>query len=554
MDGLLGELIAHIATLFEAYWHWLVAGAAAIVALCFLLYLLVQLWGRYRDTRGAFKITPRYYYAKKKRLLRNNVLREFLVPFRDYVDELDEGEKRPMRLPVFLHRAPMAVLATGSKHSQGGRKVFDGRAQINELSRWIHVGPLPDWVPEKGSKDIYWVELGKTGDHTDEELEAKKGIIKNALIVKSVEPYPDKNDNVVSFIVRARETEDPMVAIKAGREFFEENAARPTTKSPVPTSLPLALTVDKQPWSLPIHHTLVFGTTGSGKGSPIQGAIRQLAPYVSKGLVDLYGADPKWAELGPYTDPSLHTPMFKRISGGSDEEGLRDIAATISQVMAILSHRMKNKQTNLDASKGEIDLGRSFTASKKNPMVIFIIDEFFTLKTLFLSILKQESKKPLSDLDAILAMGRSYGVFVMLATQFATQESLGPVRDNIANKITLRHEGTDYITKMMLGEDALELGHNPKAIGPSNPANGNRTAGIGFVKGESGDVEKVRFAYLSDEDIADLALNFRYEDDDEDEAQPTSAPRPDSDGTGSQPQGLPRFSSIQQRQMEKSEW
>lgn len=437
MDGLLGELIAHIATLFEAYWHWLVAGAAAIVALGFLLYLLTQLWGRYRDARGAFKMTPRYYYAKKKRLLRNNVLREFLAPFRDYVDELDEGEKRPMRLPAFLHRAPMAVLVTGSKHSQSGRKVFDGRAQINELFRWVHVGPLPDWVPEQGSKDTYWVELGKTGDHTDEELIAKKGIIKNALGVKSVEPYPDENDNVVSFIVRAKKTQDPLEGLHPGEEFFEDNPAEDMRH------LPLAVDRDGLPWTFALFHTLIFGMSGSGKGSPLQGIIRQLARFVAKRLVTLYMIDPKGAEGEAYAAPQNKVPIFERISMGPNEEDLRGHVQTVAMVADELNRRIKNKTVNVDKSQGKIELGRKFKPSKSNPMVVLIIDEYFAFRTNLITKLKHEAKVPLADLDTILAMGRSYGIFVLIATQYADKENLGPIRDNLGNKIVLRHDTTD---------------------------------------------------------------------------------------------------------------
>lgn len=551
MYELLGNPVDLLSRLAATYWPWLAGAVVVVVAGYYALGALIRLGGRWREAGGIrqpLTLMPRHLFRAKEALLANRVLREAYEPSAQHTIDLAEGQK-PGRTPARFHPYHRAVLATIKDNRsalRGGKKKLDAFRQIRELADWITVSAVPDFVVESDdSQEVFWIELGKTGNETDEQLAARKGIIKNALKIKSVEPYPTKNDSVVSFIARAKEAEDPFVAIKAGAEFYEQNPAKTMT------GVPLALNIKREPWKLGIHHTLIFGTSGSGKGSPIQGIIRQEAPYVAKGLVKLYGIDPKYAELEPYADPSNKCPMFERISMGRTEDDLREHAKTIAQVIAVLDHRMKNKKINLDKTKGKINLGRSFTASKSNPMVLFIIDEYFALRTNLLTTLKQESKKPLADLDTLLAMGRSYGILVIIATQFADKENIGPIRDNLGNKIVLRHEATDYITTLLLGDDALELGHNPRAIGPSNPDNGNRTAGIGFVRDENGIVQKVRFAYLSDDEVGDFAFNFRMEEDErgEAEAQPPARVAPSTPTSAGN-----RFSSIQQSGGGSSEW
>lgn len=551
MNEIFDPLLQWIGELVAAYWLWALTAIVAVGLVAVGLGQLVRLYGRWQEAgswRKPLTLMRADLYRRKEMLLANKVLREAYEPSAQHIRSLNEGEK-PGWQPALFHPYRRAVLATVKDNRsviRGGKKKLSAYRQISELAAWISVGEVPEFTGEVGDPgEMFWIELGKSGNETDEQLKARSGIMKNALKIKSVAPYPGKNDGVISFIARVKEMEDPLVALRPGVEFFDKYPAESMM------GVPLALNAKSEPWKLGMHHTLIYGTSGSGKGSPIQGLIRQQAPYVAQGLTKLFGIDPKQAEFEAYASDQNRTKMFERITMGRTEDDLREHAVTIAKVVDILDYRMKNKEVNLDRSKGKIDLGRSFTASKKNPMVLFIIDEYFALRTNFLTTLKQESKKPLGDLDTILAMGRSYGIFVIIATQYADKENLGPIRDNLGNKIVLRHEATDYITTFLLGEDALEKGHNPKAIGPSNPDNGNRTAGIGFVANEFGEIQKVRFAYLSDEDAGDFAFNFRMKE--ERIAQEVNTPNVRPEPQPSTPvRG--RYSDLQKAQIRRSEW
>jgi hypothetical protein len=83
---------------------------------------------------------------------------------------------------------------------------------------------------------------------------------------------------------------DPLEsAVDSG--FFEQHP------SMSPMLLPVARNELGGAYALPTLSTLIAGATGSGKGGMIQAVLRKLAPRQRNGLVRLYGADPKRADL-----------------------------------------------------------------------------------------------------------------------------------------------------------------------------------------------------------------------------------------------------------------
>lgn len=114
-------------------------------------------------------------------------------------------------------------------------------------------------------------------------------------------------------------------------------------------------------------------------------------------------------------------------------------------------------------------------------------------------------------LTEILAQGRSLNVFVIGATQAVDTELLGRMRVNFANIMLLRQESA-YYNDLFLGEKAKERGFDSTGIPMSSKANGYAYAGIGYVKEDTGEPVKVRFAYSSDEDLAELIQRYPKDD------------------------------------------
>ncbi|MDU4921824.1 MAG: FtsK/SpoIIIE domain-containing protein, partial [Cutibacterium avidum] len=307
----------------------------------------------------------------------------------------------------------------------------------------------------------------------------------------SLEEKPTRDPYVITFIAHETEPRDMLAEQKTGGEFFTEHPA--TT----PNKIPLAVKENGQPWSLSTHHTLIYGMTGSGKGSVIHGVITQLAPYVEEGRCQLWGIDPKASELRPYQESRLFTAIVYETE---------DAQRLIEELYRTMKTRSKNKKVDLKHA----ELGRSLNATKATPMIVLIVDEMLSL----LSSIKSKGKagtKTLGLLTEILAQGRSLGIYVIGATQAVDTELLGRMRQNFANAIILKQE-SEYYNDLFLGEGAKEKGFNSTEIPASNKANDYAYAGIGYVKEETGDPVRVRFAYSSDRDIADLCQRFIPDD------------------------------------------
>jgi|GEM_PF-3283797 len=458
-------------------------------------------WGP-KNWKTLIHLQPKHLHKAQTRLLKSRGIREFYAPAAHYMEERED--KRLYFRNAWLSPHPSAVKTsvTEHKHELKG-KHLKARQQIGQAAKWAKALPLPEDVyiggSEKEKQKHLLVELG-LNNHRQAEVERLWEDVKSALSAESYEPYRSGKYDRLSMIFHQEPPIDILIERKFGVEFFNENLAKS------PYSVPLAIRRNGKPWNLDVHHTLIYGMTGAGKGGPIQGTIRQLAPFVKEGRVQLFGIDPKGPELGPYAKKGVQ--MFERISIGLAEENIRQHVKTINQVAAIIAHRGNNIEP--DFREGKEDLKRESSATKENPWVVVIIDEYLTLIN-GLKKLGREGAPAIATLEQILATGRAFGIYVVMATQVATKEVFGNVRDNIPNIIVLKHKASPYWTTEFLGEEALEEGHDPKKIGPSNKANNYETAGIGYVSTAAG-IEKIRFGYLSDKDIVEVAKQFMDDD------------------------------------------
>lgn len=422
-------------------------------------------------------------FAQKQELLEHESIVELYAPSNHFMKEIKKEDKSRLQAH-WLSPYPEAVKAANKRHkpSKASRRVLMARAQIAEAARHISITVLPDELqPSNAGAEHFFITLQLNGN-PEGKIKSLEGAIKAQLGLHSMKPTDSDDYRTLRYIAHAVEPKDRLELFKFGSEFFDQYPAEK------PTLIPLAVKADGSPWSLPTHHTLIHGTTGSGKGSPIQGMIRQLEPFINQGIVELYGIDPKNAEITPYDGTSL----FKAIAVGENQP----MAALILHVHQV----MKTRQASITRTK-ENDFGRSIPITKDTPMVVLIIDELLSL----LSALKNmgnKGKDAHQKLTEILAQGRSGNIFVVAATQAATKELMGDMRENFINKIVLRLEdGSDYWNDLWLGDGASSRGFNAMSIAPSNKANEYATAGIGYVKEVTGDPVKIRFAFTNEDDI-----------------------------------------------------
>lgn len=436
--------------------------------------------------------TPRSLFKAKAELLTNDAICEMYAPANQYITDREEGKKGGAQF-AWLSPFPRAVKRSIKRNPVSRNRKLNARAQVAAAAKHIHVRePHPADNVAGELSEHYRIDMRLDG-HDPKEIESMLGRVKAQLGLREIERIKTSDTYTLSMIAHKTDPEDILLSRKSGVELFEENPAE------TPISLPMALREDGKVWSLPTHHSLFFGATGSGKGGPLHAVVRQMAPFYEQGRVKFYGIDPKMIELRPYAETAMFETMVQ------DPEDAQEV---IAHVYKLMNDRSRNIKIDLEND----DLKRSLSATRETPMVILMIDEMLDL-LLGLKGLGKPGVATMNQLTGILAKGRSLGIYVMAATQAVDTELLGRMRVNFANVVILQ-QGSAYYNDLFLGDGAAKRGFNSTAIPVSTPANKYKWAGIGYVKEPSGDPVKVRFAYSSDKDI--IKLIKRYPKDDSD--------------------------------------
>ncbi|ROS77945.1 hypothetical protein EDF24_0714 [Curtobacterium sp. PhB130] len=510
MSSLFDSLSQGTSPLFETVANNWIYLAVAFVGLLVVVYLIItqaiQLTARWREARGWRKplsFMALYLFKVKGKIMANREIREFYEPGVEHIEEL--GEKEHIVPTAWLSEHPVAARASIKKTKIPKGHKLNVRKQIRELGDWIRVRDLPDFVTVAGDKRLhFFVELSYQGKDED-AVERLGKFVKTELKAHSIQRVNTKSQSSMAFVVHMEEPLSVLTEKAIGAEFYEEHPA--TSWS----SYPLAFDEEGNVVSIPLTHILIYGMTGSGKGSPFNGIIRQSVKGILSGMVKIYIADAKESEGLPWEFSSL----------------VEDTAYTADNVIVMISHlydlllaRNAAKRHSISFEEGKEDLKRRLKPDKENPVIIFMIDELLTL-ILELRQKGAAGKAAESKLAQIMALGRSSNIFLVAATQVIEKEILGRMRDNFVYAITLRNQASKDMNEIFLGEGAIDRGFDPRKIIESTEDNDYATSGMAYVKGPTGDPKLVRFAYMSDKDIAKLVREHpkskeperEYEDD-----------------------------------------
>lgn len=255
----------------------------------------------------------------------------------------------------------------------------------------------------------------------------------------------------------------------------------PVTARPEYTGLPLGVCEDGTGYLLRLFGTqvLVAGATGSGKGSVIWSFVRALAGGLGTGEVELWGFDPKGGmELGP------GLPLFEQVAC-DDYETMAEL----------LDQAVSTARARAGRLRGQT---RQHTPTVDDPLIVIVIDELAAL-TGYLADRKLKERIRAS-LGVLLSQGRAVGVHVLAAIQDPRKEVL-PFRDLFPTRIGLRLTEASQVD-LVLGDGMRDRGALCDHIPQSLP-------GVGYVvlDGDPTPV-RVRFSYLDDQDIRDMARTY----------------------------------------------
>jgi S-DNA-T family DNA segregation ATPase FtsK/SpoIIIE len=282
--------------------------------------------------------------------------------------------------------------------------------------------------------------------------------------------------------VKASKPGSAVLEFGHGDALAQPFAALPVAELPDLTGLPVGRTDSGGMWRVGLlgTHLLIAGTTGAGKGSVLWGLLRALCPGIRDGWVQVRAIDPKGGmELAP------GAALFHRF-GYASAEDMIDLLEDAVCAMDARAVRLWG-------------VTRQHTPSVEEPLVIVVIDELLSLTSY--GVDAASKKRVQAALGALLSKGRAVGFLVVGAVQDPRKESL-PFRDLFPARIALRlreRESADLV----LGDGARKAG----AVCDEIPLT---TPGVGYVVGEdSPDPVRVRAAYVTDDDIAAMAVQYR---------------------------------------------
>ncbi|GAA8302781.1 hypothetical protein HpDR22_08210 [Helicobacter pylori] len=186
------------------------------------------------------------------------------------------------------------------------------------------------------------------------------------------------------------------------------------------------------------NHTLICGRSGSGKSNFLHVLIQNLAFYYAPNEVQLFLLDYKeGVEFNAYVaDPAL------------EHARLVSVASSVGFGMSFLSWLCDEikKRAELFKQFKVKDLS-DYRKHEKMPRLIVVVDEFQVLFS------DNSTKAVEGHLNTLLKKGRSYGVYLVLATQTMRGTDINPsFKAQIANRIALPMDAED--SSSVLGDDA----------------------------------------------------------------------------------------------------
>ena len=244
-------------------------------------------------------------------------------------------------------------------------------------------------------------------------------------------------------------------------------------------SIPLGRTEAGSAWSLRIGpHTLVAGSSGSGKASMIWGLLIGLAPAIKSNLVQVLGIDLKGG---------MELTMGRAL--------LTRYATEPEAAVELLEDAVLQMRSRALELAGKV---REHTATTSSPHVVIVIDELAALTAYQTD--RDLLRRANNALALLCSQGRAPGFTVFACLQDPRKETL-PVRGLFTQPIGLRLRDA-LETSMVLGEGMREKG----ALCHKIPAN---LPGVAYVVPEDGrDPIRVRAGHSTDELIAGVAEAF----------------------------------------------
>jgi len=232
-------------------------------------------------------------------------------------------------------------------------------------------------------------------------------------------------------------------------------------------------------WRLSVGpHTLIAGSSGSGKASLVWGLLLGLAQPIHQGLIEVWGIDRK---------------------GGMELAMGRDLltrfADDAAHSVVLLEEAVAQMQKRARALAG---ITRQHVATPDSPTIIVLIDELAALTAYETD--REMLRRANAAIATLASQGRAVGFVLFACLQDPRKETL-PARGLFTQTVGLRLRDR-METAMVLGDGAVAAGALCHEISSSTP-------GVAYVLSDSGAApQRVRAAFADDDQIREAALTY----------------------------------------------
>lgn len=225
-------------------------------------------------------------------------------------------------------------------------------------------------------------------------------------------------------------------------------------------------------------HTLIAGSSGSGKASLVWGLLLGLAQPIREGVIEVWGIDRKGG---------MELAMGQSL--------LTRFASDAQRSVLLLEEAVEAMQARARQLAGHT---RQHVATTDSPMVVVLIDELAALTAY--EIDRDLMRRANAALATLASQGRAVGYMVFACLQDPRKETL-PARGLFTQTVGLRlRDGIE--TAMVLGDGAVAAGAHCHKISPDSP-------GVAYVLASDGTPpERVRAGLITDDVIREISTLY----------------------------------------------
>ncbi len=244
-------------------------------------------------------------------------------------------------------------------------------------------------------------------------------------------------------------------------------------------TVPMGIFASGEIWRLRLGpHTLVAGSSGSGKASLVWGLLLGLAEPIHTGLIEVWGVDRKGG-----MELALGRQLLTRFA----DDARRSVILLEEAVVAM--------QARARQLAGKT---RQHVATEDSPTIVVLIDELAALTAYETD--RDLLRRANAAIATLASQGRAVGFVVFACLQDPRKETL-PARGLFTQTVGLRLRDR-METAMVLGDGAVVAGALCHEILPETP-------GVAYVLPEDGrPPERVRAGLVTDEMIHATASKF----------------------------------------------